>query len=1548
MKKRVAPLLLLILVLQLVPPRALGLNVYLDGFRINATGSVSIAGSGVLAVAVQPWDGKIVIGGDFSASAGAVTRQFLARLNPDGTLDASFNPAPDGPVRAILVQPALKRLIVGGSFGSAGGSPRHSLARLDPGDGSADGFNPVSTAAPVTVESLALSADGLGVFVGGSFGELAAGAPCPPNLAGIAAPAAGAGAVTWSYAGTALNGPVHTVLVQGGSVTAGGSFLQPLPYLVRFQAAGTPDGGFTPPAPGGAVRSLALQVDGKLVVGGDFSGGALGRDFLARLAPDGTRDDTFDPRPSAPVSTVVLQPDGKILLGGSFGALGAGLVRNRMARVNLSGTPDARFNPSFDAGVRAIAVQPDGKILAGGEFGNAAGKPRTRLARLYAEQGALDDDLPPLAIVNSTPEVLSLAMHPDGDITLVGAFTSILGQARTRIARLRQDFSLVGAPDINPRLQLGPTPVHIAPLPDKSVIVGGSFAYTNYSAAATTQRLVARIDPQGRDTPFNTNMIPQTQIGVESGFLRGLKAVIAVPPERQPDGSLLDGMLYLGGLFIPNTSPLRAFRNLTKVDINGIRDPAFLPPDPAVTGMVLSLVHNKDGTVWVGTITGKLLKLNPSGGIDLDLTPALGGLLNRGIYAIVPQHDGRLILTGETTEPGKYNEGDWQRAMIRISPDGTVDPDFLIQARYLYTLFDIQIYDALLQTDGSMIIYGIFDTLMDAKGNVYPRDKVARITASGEVDPDFDVGTFSQYTFSPLDNLVTAHLQTDGKVFLGGNFPGLNGDPGKRVFIRFGNGFASQDLSLSPDGRTITWLRSGTGPDLWWAGFETCDDLESATPDCRFLGRAYPIPGGWQLGVPDLPSYGTGNRFLRARGNMAGATGSGGSLVESVRLYHLLSGKIPVNVTADPEQGKQYGDSDPPLSYSFSPALNGSDSFSGELRRATGENVGKYPIGQGTLALGDGYQLNFTGSDFTISPAPLTVRAENKSRDLGAPNPELTVLYDRAGIDAAALGGAPFLATGAGPDSPPGDYTISVYQGSISSGNYSYSFLDGILTVRKACQAILFPELGEKTYGDPPFPAGASACSGLPVSYASSDTKVARVEGGTLVITGAGTVTITAAQAGDGSQDPAATVSRTLVVKKAAQSLNFPAPADRLLGDPPFDPGALASSLLPVSYLSSNPEVAEAVGNLVRLRGTGTTVLTALQAGGADFEPALPVSRPLRVALEADPPRLSVSTLSPGAVSAAPVLNVTGSASDSSGIASLTVNGRDLTAQAALFSEAVELKGGENLIEVVALDGAGNRASRTTSVRFDAASPAISLAEPADGGVTDAADFELKGTAPPGSSVSLSLNGAAPAPLTVEGGNFRGSGTLVPGLNTLEVEALLDGRASRVKRSVRLAPGAPAVALTDPPQDLRTESPSVTLSGAVGPGAVRVALDLDGSAVVPALRGGVFQANLLLAEPGVHRVTATATDATGGSSVAYRNLVRVPLILGDLDGDGLVDIRDAAALLRIALGMDPATSQALAHGDLAPLVQGAPRADGRIDAGDVLLLLRKIVGLQDF
>src|SRR6185369_5123703 len=163
------------------------------------------------------------------------------------------------------------------------------------------------------------------------------------------------------------------------------------------------------------------------------------RNHLARINEDGTLDPTFNPAPNSFVRTIVLQADGKVLIGGSFTSLAPNGVptgfHKYIARLNPDGTLDPSVNPSPNDQVFAIAIQPDNKIIVGGVFVSAnsfGGQMRNRVARLEAD-GRVDQTLNLSAVGG---DVSATALQPDGKILIGGTFSSVLGVARKSIARL--------------------------------------------------------------------------------------------------------------------------------------------------------------------------------------------------------------------------------------------------------------------------------------------------------------------------------------------------------------------------------------------------------------------------------------------------------------------------------------------------------------------------------------------------------------------------------------------------------------------------------------------------------------------------------------------------------------------------------------------------------------------------------------------------------------------------------------------------------------------------------------------------------------------------------------------------------------------------------------------------------------------------------------------------------------------------------------------------------------------------------------------------------
>ncbi len=423
----------------------------MDPLNLNLTGSY------VMATAVQA-DGKTLIAGSFSSVLGQA-RGNIARLNADGSLDAGFDPKANGEVACVAVQ-ADGKILLGGLFttlqpnGAASAVIRNRIARLN-ADGTLDmSFDPNAGSA---VRSVVVQADGK-ILLGGGFTSLKPNGVVSAFIRSRIARLYADGTLDESFDPKA-NGEVACVAVQAdGKILLGGFFttLQPngaasatsRSRIARLNADGTLDLGFDPKA-SNTVSSIALQVDGKVLLGGTFTNlqpnGAANptpRQCIVRLNADGTLDTGFDPKASHAVNSMALQVDGKILLGGAFTTLqpngaASATSRNRIARLNADGTLDTGFDPKADNVVYSVAVQADGKVLLGGFFtslqpnGAASATARNRFAALVNDPAtqtlsALDATQVSWTRNGSAPEVSQVTLEKSTDN---GVTWTLLGNA---------------------------------------------------------------------------------------------------------------------------------------------------------------------------------------------------------------------------------------------------------------------------------------------------------------------------------------------------------------------------------------------------------------------------------------------------------------------------------------------------------------------------------------------------------------------------------------------------------------------------------------------------------------------------------------------------------------------------------------------------------------------------------------------------------------------------------------------------------------------------------------------------------------------------------------------------------------------------------------------------------------------------------------------------------------------------------------------------------------------------------------------------------------
>jgi hypothetical protein len=163
--------------------------------------------------------------------------------------------------------------------------------------------------------------------------------------------------------------------------------------------------------------------------------------------------------------------------------------------------------------------------------------------------------------------------------------------------------------------------------------------------------------------------------------------------------------------------------------------------------------------------------------------------------------------------------------------------------------------------------------------------------------------------------------------------------------------------------------------------------------------------------------------------------------------------------------------------------------------------------------------------------------------------------------------------------------------------------------VAKAAQTITFGTLANRVYGNAPFTVIATASSGLAVSYASLTATVCTASGSTITIRSAGSCSIQATQGGSTNFNAAISVSQTFTITQGAQTISFPAPANRLLGGPPLVLTATASSGLAVSYSSLTPATCALGGSAVTLLSAGTCTVQAAQAGNGSYSAAASVTQ---------------------------------------------------------------------------------------------------------------------------------------------------------------------------------------------------------------------------------------------------------------------------------------------------------------------------------------------------
>ena len=360
--------------------------------------------------------------GSFLENSSLVKR--IVRLNSDGTLDAAFNVnvGINGIIRKVAVQPDGKILLIG-EFDRVNDIPRNTIARVN-ADGTLDASFDSGGSFNTPPEDAVVAADGK-IIVVGYFTTFQR----DIGVNYIARLQPDGGILDTSFL-PVLDAQAQVVSLQpDGKVLIGGRFTTVngtnQAGIARLNTDGSLDASFKPLLGNPQISTILVQPDGKILVGGTFSGAnGFNRINLVRLNADGSLDNSFNAGNLYGVSKVILNAEG-----------GYYVLAGTVNKLNSDGTAVSNFkSPAFDgASLRDITLTPDGGFIVGGRISQVNNFPQVgNIARFTSNSEFLSLSFEK----GANGEIYDLEKQADGKLLIGGDFSSFENIPRSGIVRI--------------------------------------------------------------------------------------------------------------------------------------------------------------------------------------------------------------------------------------------------------------------------------------------------------------------------------------------------------------------------------------------------------------------------------------------------------------------------------------------------------------------------------------------------------------------------------------------------------------------------------------------------------------------------------------------------------------------------------------------------------------------------------------------------------------------------------------------------------------------------------------------------------------------------------------------------------------------------------------------------------------------------------------------------------------------------------------------------------------------------------------------------------
>ena len=763
-----------------------GGGTYVDGFN------------GAIYHIIVDSNGKYLLGGSFATyyyNGGGYYSPYLIRLNPDGTVDDSFNTT-------------IHHDCYGGSFNG-------------------------------TVYTLEIQPDGK-ILVGGSFTSYDRDGNCNTSNRIIRLNYDGSRDLTFNT-GDGFDSEVYDIHIQpDGKILVGGDFTQyngvDAYRIIRLNSNGSIDSSFLigngDVAFDNYVNVIELQLDGKILVGGYFNTyGFNSQNYIARLNTDGTLDTTFQIGVgfNDEVYTIALQSDGKIIVGGYFDYFDNNdLFSGQIVRLDSNGTLDTLFGRGLSNQVHSIAIQSDGKILVGGYFNtyyfeNSA-MAVDQIVRFHSDC-SFDYSFSSQDILNDGVEYISIL---EDDNILIGGFFNNNGEDPSvyplnYFGRLHNSISTYPytyvVEDCNQPLYSSKLSYTVGSMTELSTDLTYSFKKLSNPSVTVCGYVNLNIPPSNiidyemvseyvncdESLSNNANIVfvsDMLDLGEGYNLLVDSKYVVGdilyvdlvfdifatigfIKTAVQINGILP----YQSGYYFPSAIiPYQPYKTVTEaVEENGIHYAVATTCDnnqithfPLIhkeyyetTSILLPGFGSTPCKEVINVVTFApyelisygteelfsvveftdcdecLTKMGKTGLLDTTLYD--GGFDGSLVYTTVEQPDGKILVGGNFVD----YDGTEVNNFMRLNSDGTLDETFFVggfnSGGYVRAIA--------LQSDGKILVGGNF-TNYDG----YNVGRIIRLNSDGSVDENFTFNT----EFNGVVRAIA--LQTDGKILVGGGF----------------------------------------------------------------------------------------------------------------------------------------------------------------------------------------------------------------------------------------------------------------------------------------------------------------------------------------------------------------------------------------------------------------------------------------------------------------------------------------------------------------------------------------------------------------------------------------------------------------------------------------------------------------------------------------------------------------------------------------------------------------------------------------------------------